>query len=210
MAKNPQKSDGPLTLEERLLQNAVDTVANNLDHYDAVHLVHLVHAILDRRDTHVGILRAVTEKMPEDVLACAKMERKPGGIGGDELESYLTLPTMHRRQLAMIQALQEQLMPAGMLRQDSKMGPGEAARLATQCTTQMEKLLRMTKAVKATAEVNRLREAIGAGLAQVAKGVDQATAGKVLELLQEGMRRSLTASKNSLERAMEKAEEMGG
>lgn len=196
------------TLEERLLNNALDTVAANLEHYDPVTLIHLVNAIAEREDTQVGLLR-VASKISAKV-GSAGPQFKDGNPVEGMLFNYLSLPEMQRRQLQAIQALQEQLMPVGMLKRNGSMSAADSARLLTQCTSQMEKLLRMTKAVRANAEVTRLREAIGKGLEEVAKRMDKEHAGKALDYLREGMRASLQASKTKLDEVMKETEELGG
>lgn len=198
-----------ISLEERLLQNAVDTVVKNLDTYDPVVLIHLMHAIATGRgDTHGGLLRIITQVFPKERLA--EMGINSSAQFGDDLVNYLTIPEMHLRQIRGLMQLQERLMPAGMLANSADLPAAEASRMLAQSTSQLEKLLRMTKPAKAHADVTRLREAIAAGLEKVGKKLGKEVAAQALDAIQEGMRERLTETKTRLDKAMQEAEELGG
>ena len=68
----------------------------------------------------------------------------------------------------------------------------------------------MTKAVKANAEVARLKEAVAEGLRAVGAKWGKDRESEVLSVLQQAMRDYLGKSKTALEKTMQDAEEMGG
>lgn len=209
-----KKANYTPTLEQRLLENAVDTVCKNVDEFDPVVLLHLVSEVCRRKDLKIGLFRILSNEFPADELRAMGVE--PGAVTGkmagtgDELMNYLTLPRMHRVQLRGIQQLQEKLLPGGFLMVNKELTHTDASRLLAQCTTQLEKVLRLTKATRANAEVNRLKEAISAGLGEVEAKLGGEYAAKALELFKDGMRRSLTGTKAKLEEQMEEAERLGG
>lgn len=202
------------TLEERLLMNAVDTVAKNVEDYDPVVLIHLVSEVVKREDLQLGLYRVLANAFPADKLRALGIEpgRSGTGMAGttDDVMNYLTLPQMHRVQLRGIQQLQEKLLPGGFLMVNKEVTHSDATRMLAQCTSQMEKVLRLTKAVKANAEVNRLKEAISAGLSAISEGMGPEQAAKVLDLMQGAMRKHLSSTKAKLDEIMEEAEQLGG
>lgn len=209
MAKNDRQ-----TLEERLLMNAVDTVAKNVDDYDPVVLIHLVSEVVKREDLQLGLYRVLANSFPAEKLRALGIEPGKSGTGmagtGDDVMNYLTIPHMHRVQLRGIQQLQEMLLPGGFLMINKEVTHSDATRMLAQCTGQMEKVLRLTKAVKANAEVNRLKEAISAGLAAIAEEMGSTQASKALDLMQGAMRKHLSNTKVKLDEVMEEAEQLGG
>lgn len=213
-AKPRSKAHAGLSLEDRLLMNAVDTVVNNVKAYDPAVLVHLMQEVVKREDLQVSLYRILANEFSPDKLRAMGVEPKMGGHGmagtTDEALNFLTLPHMHRLQLRGIQQLQEKLMPGGFLMVSNEVSHADATRMLSQCTTQLEKVLRMTKAVRANAEVARLKEAIAKGLEAVSAELGREAAGRALELMQGAMRKHLTATKNKLEQALEEAETLGG
>lgn len=212
MAK-PRKGPG-LTLEDRLLMNAVDTVVNNVNAYDPAVLVHLLQEVVKREDIQGTLYQILANEFPPDKLRALGVEPKMGGHGmvgtGNEALNFLTLPHMHRLQLRGIQQLQEKLMPGGFLMVSNEVSHADATRMLAQCTTQLEKVLRMTRAVKANAEVARLKEAIACGLEAIGAELGQDKAGEALKIMQAAMRKHLADSKSKLEQAVAEAEEIGG
>jgi hypothetical protein len=202
------------TLEESLLNNAVDTVVNNLKEYDPVVLLHLVAEVVTRSDLELGLFRILSGVFPPDKQHRMGISPSPnaGGMAGtgNDVMNYLTIPRMHRTQLRGIQQLQEKLMPGGFLMVSKEVTHSDATRMLTQCTSQLEKILRLTKATQANADVQRLKEAIGAGLEEVTKQMGSNVSGQALEYLQAGMRRHLEGSKRKLEEAMDEAVSLGG
>lgn len=205
------------SLEEKLLHNALDSVVHNIDRYEAPALVHLLDEVMRKRPDLARPLHRLFSSYftPEVLLSIDVQPAAPGQASmagtSDELMDYLTLPKMHRTQLRILQQLQEKLMPAGYLISPSKdFDMGDMARLAGHATSQLSKVLGLTKAVRAQAEVARLREAIGKGLEEVGKGTDKETQAQALTLFQEGMRRHLTGTKDKLQQTLEEAERLGG
>lgn len=203
------------SLEEKLLHNALDSVVHNIDRYDSPALVHLLDEVMRRRkDMARPLHRLFSAYFTPEVLNSIDVNPQvPGSMAGtgDDLMDYLTIPTMQRQQLRILQQIQERLMPGGYLTPPSKeFDMGDMVRMAGQATTQLEKVLRFTKSVRANAEVARLREAIGKGLAAVAAGTDKETQGRALALFQEGMRQHLAGTKDKLQESLEEAERLGG
>ena len=200
------------SLEEKLKTNALEMVASNISNIDAVILLSLVQRIVasGRADIETGLARIISGN-PQALKAYQETTGK-GMIKDieDELD-FLTLPKIHRRQLAGLQQLQERLMPAGYLMATSeKESTADTARMMASISTQIEKVLRMTKAVKANAEVARLKEAVAEGLRAVGAKWGKDRESEVLSVLQQAMRDYLGKSKTALEKTMQDAEEMGG
>lgn len=202
------------TLEEQLLNNAVDTIVKNVKDYDPVVLLHLMAEIAaGRDDLGLGMYRILTDQFPPERLRVMGVQPGKGhGMAGtsDDLMNYLTLPQMHRVQLRGIQQLQEKLMPGGFLMITKEVSHSDATRMLSQCNNMLDKALRLTKAVKATAEVNRLKEAIADGLQQLADRCSSKEAEISFNVFKEGMRASLASSKGALDSILDEAERMGG
>lgn len=206
------RKNGAFSLEEKLKTNAIELVANNVKNIDGVILLSLMQRIVasGRPDIEAGLARVIAGN-PRAIKAFQETTGKSAVADAAAELDFLTLPKVHRLQLQGLQQLQERLMPAGYLMASSdKETTADTARLLTQVSTQLEKVLRMTKAVRANAEVARLKEAIAAGLSEVGKKFGKNTEADVLVVLQLAMRESLTRSKSKLEQTMADAEEMGG
>ena len=83
-----------ISLEQRLINNAVDTVVSNAHRYDAAVLVHLLDRVLDQRPE----LRSSFAS----VIGAEILTRGRAGsmaMPGTEEMDYLTLPVMHRNLL---------------------------------------------------------------------------------------------------------------
>ena len=205
------RKNGAFSLEEKLKTNAIEMVANNVKNIDGVILLSLMQRIVasGRPDIEAGLARVVAGN-PRALRAFQETTGKSAVADAAADLDFLTLPKVHRLQLQGLQQLQERLMPAGYLMASEKESTADTARMLTQVSTQLEKVLRMTKAVRANAEVARLKEAIAAGLYAVGMKFDKKTEGDVLVVLQAAMRDALVSSKTKLDRTMAEAEELGG
>ena len=76
------------------------------------------------------------------------------------------------------------------------------------CTTQMEKVLRLTKGVRAMGEINRLKEAIAAGINAVSSKVGPEHRDSVMTAFKEAFREKMTGTGGKLNEAMKAAEEL--
>ena len=213
MSRKNQSTES-LPLEEQLLNNAVDTIVKNLQQYHPTVLIHLIQEVAQgRADISMGIYRVLTASLDEerrrDLGLGPKGAAKMVGTSDEEM-NFLTMPVMHRTILRGIQQMQEKLMPGGFLLINRELDHADVSRLLAQCTTQLEKALRMTKAVKANSEVMRLKEAISAGMEAVKREYGEKESGRVLRAFSEGMRTSLGLTKEVLEEAIDEAQELGG
>lgn len=198
-----------LTLEEKLLFNAVDTVVKNRDDIDAAALIHLVEEILKRDDLAPSIHRLLATALPPGEMAKLGISHGMAGTD-DEAMNYLTMPRLHRTLLRGVQQMQETLMPGGYLLKNKDIDHGDAARLIRDCTAQLEKVLRLTKATKANAEVLRLKEAIAAGLTAIGEKLGPAVRDEAFKVMNGAMQDSLAATAKKLKEEMSEAEELAG
>lgn len=207
MAKPAAK--GALTLEEKLLFNAVDTVVENVDKLDGPVLIHLVSEILQREDLAPSVHRMLATSLSAGEMA--KLGISHGMVGtDDDAMNYLTMPRLHRTLLRGVQQMQEALMPGGYLLKNKDLDHADAARLIRDCTAQLEKVLRLTKATKANAEVLRLKEAIATGIKAIGEQLGPQIRDQALSVLNSAMRESLDSTGKVLKDEMREAEELTG
>jgi len=203
-------SKGGFSLEERLLQNAVDTVVKNRDEYEVPVLIHLVQAVVERKDLAPGLYRILASALTTDQLK--EMGLHVGGMAGtgDDVMNYLTMPKLHRTLLRGIQQMQEKLMPGGFLMTSKDVDHTDATCMLRDCTTQLEKVLRLTKSARANAEVLRLKEALGDGLKAIAAEMGKEHSARAYEIMTAAINASLTKTQVALDIEMKDAEELTG
>ena len=203
-------SKGGFSLEERLLQNAVDTVVKNRDEYEVPVLIHLVQALVERKDLAPGLYRILAAALTTDQLK--EMGLHVGGMAGtgDDVMNYLTMPKLHRTLLRGIQQMQEKLMPGGFLMTSKDVDHTDATRMLRDCTTQLEKVLRLTKSARANAEVLRLKEALGDGLKAIATEMGKEASEQAYKIMSAALTASLSRSQVALDLEMQDAEELTG
>ena len=192
-----------ISLEQRLINNAVDTVVANAHRYDAAALVHLLDRVLDQRPELRSSFASV---IGAEILT--KGRAGSMAMPGTEEMDYLTLPVMHRNLLRGIQQMQDALMPGGFLLKGKEVSPADSVRMLRDCTTQMEKVLRLTKGVRAMSEINRLKEAIAAGINAVSSKVGPEHRDSVMLAFKEAFREKMTGTGGKLNEAMKDAEEL--
>lgn len=101
-------------------------------------------------------------------------------------------------------------MPGGFIRQNKDLDIGDATRMLRDCTTQLEKVLRLTKAAKANAEILRLKEAVAAGLGKIGKELGPDVQARALQIFNAEVRNHLSGTEVELNQVMEEAERLGG
>ena len=204
-----QKKSNPLSLEEKLLNNAVDTVVKNMDAYDAPVLIHLAQEMLTRKDLAPSFFRIFSQLLTAQEMKDLGVHGGMAGTGDDAM-NYLTMPSLHRTLLRGVQQMQEHLMPGGFIRQSKDLDIGDATRMLRDCTTQLEKVLRLTKAAKANAEILRLKEAVAAGLGKISKELGPDVQARALQIFNAEVRNHLSGTEVELNQVMEEAERLGG
>lgn len=203
MAKKPSNGSG-LSLEEKLLHNAIDTVVKNRNQYDAPALIYLVSQVLEREDLGPSIHRLLAERLTSEEMASLGIVAGGGMIGtDDDAMNFLTMPRLHRTLLRGIQQMQEKLMPGGFLLKTQDIDHADATRMLRDCTSQLEKVLRLTKAARANAEVLLLKEALAEGLKAIRVTMGAGPGDQAFKIMNEAMRNHLGRKSAQL------AEEMG-
>lgn len=206
MSKKPEA----FSLEERILQNAVDTVVKNMDKFEVPVLIHLIQELTSRKDLAPGMYRVLAASLTTEQLQ--KMGLSVNGMAGtgDDVMNFLTMPKLHRTLLRGIQQMQEKLMPGGFLIVNKDIDHTDATRMLRDCTTQLEKVLRLTKSARANAEVLRLKEALAAGLKAIATEMGQETSAQAYKIMTTAMQNSLAKTQAALEVEMDDAEGLTG
>lgn len=203
-----RKTPNPQSLEEKLLNNAVDTVVKNIEDYDAPVLIHLAQAMLTRQDLAPSFFRIFSELLTQDEMKRLGVSGGMAGTGDDAM-NYLTMPQLHRTLLRGVQQMQENLMPGGFIRQNKDIELSDATRMLRDCTTQLEKVLRLTKAARANAELLRLKEAVAAGLSKVGQELGGDVQARALQIFNREVRSHLAGTEGQLDAVMEEAERLG-
>lgn len=201
---------GAYSLEERLLHNAVDTVIKNKGDYEVPVLIHLIQELASREDLAPGMFRVLAANLNNDQLKA--MGLHVGGMAGtgDDVMNFLTMPRLHRTLLRGIQQMQEKLMPGGFLIISKDVDHTDATRMMRDCTTQLEKVLRLTKTARANAEVLRLKEALAEGLRAIGEEMGKEASAKAYKIMTGAIQASLAKTKVELDLEMKDAEELTG
>lgn len=200
---------GGVSLEEKILFNAVDVVAKNRDQYDAPVLIHLVGEILRRDDLAPSIHRLLATSLSAGEMAKLGIAHGMAGTD-DEAMNYLTMPRQHRTLLRGVQQMLETLMPGGYLLRNKDIDHADATRMIRDCTAQLEKVLRLTKATRANAEVLRLKEAMAAGIQAIGRELGAEAGKQAFEVMTKSMRDYLNETSKTLKEEMCEAEELNG
>lgn len=195
------------SLEETLLMNAADTITKNVKAYDAPVLITVVQAILEREDLAPSVHRLLATSLTAGELEDMGVSNGMAGVGDDAM-NFLTMPKMHRTLLRGIQQMQETLMPGGYLLKNREIDHADATRMLRDCTTQMEKVLRLTKGVKAQADMLRLKEAIADGLKAIGQELGEDIGKRAFKIMESAIVASMTKNKPLLEEALQDAEEL--
>lgn len=198
---------GGIPLEERLLNNAVDTVVKNRDRYDPPALIHLVQEIVARDDLAPSIYRILATSLSAEQLKSMGIHQGMAGVSDDAM-NFMTMPRLHRTLLRGVQQMQEKLMPGGFLMTNKDVDHADATRMLRDCTTQLSQILRLTKSVRANAEVLRLKEAFAAGLEAIGSRLGPTVQEEAYKIMNEAIRDSLGRSKTLLDNEMEEAESL--
>lgn len=211
MAKPPRvphkaPGNGGFSLEQRLLNNAVDTVVKNVADYEPPVLVHLVQEIVQREDLAPSLYRILALAMTDTELQKLGLRGGMAGVGDEDM-NFLTMPKLHRTLLRGIQQMLEKLMPGGYLLTNKDIDHADVTRMFRDCTSQLEKALRLTKATKANAEMLRLKEAIGAGLLAISTEMGQEVGKQAYAIMKAAMEKSMDRSDRDLRETMIDAEE---
>lgn len=198
---------GPFSLEEKLLMNAADTVAKNVNAYDPPVLITVVDAILQREDLAPSVHRLLATSLTAGELESMGVSNGMAGVGDDAM-NFLTMPKMHRTLLRGIQQMQETLMPGGYLLKNKDIDHADATRMIRDCTTQLEKVLRLTKGVKAQADMLRLKEAIADGLKAIGQELGGEVGKQAFRIMEQAISSSMNKTKPLLEEVLEDAEDL--
>lgn len=210
MAKRPVHNKpaqpGGFSLEERLINNAVDTVVINIDRYEPPVLIHLIQEVAARADLTPGIHRVLSMALSESEMKAQGLRGGMMGVGDDDM-NFLTMPKLHRTLLRGVQQMLEKLLPGGHLLTNKDIDHADATRMFRDCTSQLEKVLRLTKATRANAELARLKEAFGEGLTAILQEMGPEQGKQAYEIMKAAIDKSMVRSEAALVEEMRDAEE---